>query len=172
MMIKLKRILIAVCATSVLSLPAALEAQGPPGARANGRATEQRRMALEAQVFEKFLDRASKEMALDAGARTQLTELVRGSAQRRRALNQRTMDVHRRLNVAVKTPETPAATFTRLLSEHQALRAEEQKIAEDEQATLRGLLTPRQQAQYLMMWIRLQENARQIQAQRPVGPPR
>ncbi len=156
-------------------------AQGPPGRPGQiarppqpplNRAQAARRDALEAQVLDRFLTRAATEMRIDATQKDQLGVIVRESAQRRRALNQRAMDLNRRLNVATRLADTPEATFARLLEDHEALRREETQIADREQAELRKILPPRQHAHFLTLWMRLQENARQIQAQRPIGPPR
>ncbi len=141
--------------------------QPPPG-RQNA---PPRRDALERQVLMRFLNRASDEMSLDAAKRSQLSDVVHGIAMRRKSLNQRSVELHRKLIVAVKTPETPAATFTRLIEDQQAMRKEEHQIADDEMTELGRVLTPRQQAQYTLLWLRLQENARQIQAIRPAGGP-
>ncbi|MEO5511861.1 MAG: hypothetical protein ABIV28_08000 [Longimicrobiales bacterium] len=130
-----------------------------------------KRDALEAQVLNRFLNRASDDVGLDGAQRTRVGEIVRASGLRRRALNGRSVELHRRFQVAIRTADTPPATFSRLLADHQALRSEEQQIAETEQAELKKVLSPRQQAHFLMLWIRLQENARQIQAQRPGPPP-
>lgn len=142
--------------------------QTPRVPPAPGRAPA-RRDALEAQVLTRFVNRASDEMSLDGTQRTRLIQVVRSSAQRRKALNQRSMELHRRFTQAVRDQATPNDAFTRLLNDQQGLRREEQQIADTEQTELQRFLTPRQQAQFLMLWIRLQDNARQIQTQVPNG---
>lgn len=127
------------------------------------------RDALEAQVLTRFVNRASIEMSLDATQRTRLVQVVRSSAQRRKALNHRSLELHRRFTQAVRDPATPNDAFTRLLSDQQGLRREEQQIADTEQTELQRFLAPRQQAQFLMLWLRLQDNARQIQTRVPNG---
>jgi hypothetical protein len=130
-----------------------------------------RRDALEMQVLNRFVKRASDEISLDGPQRDRLMEVLRNSSARRRQLTQRTNELHRQFQVAIRDPATPQETFARLLADHQQLRRDEQQITDAEQADLRGFLTPRQQAHFLMLWIRLQENARAVQAQMPPGTP-
>ena len=143
-----------------------VSAQGvPPGQRPLAPRAAQRRDALEAQILNKFVNRASQEMSLDQAQRAKLADVVHASAGRRKALNQRTLEMHRRIMDALRNAGTSQDAFTQLLASHRQLRREEQDIAETEQQELQRFLNARQQAQFLMMWIRLQENARQIQAQ-------
>jgi hypothetical protein len=163
--------------TMLCAVPAAAAAQrtppvpGVPRAQQPPARRDAKRDALEAQVLNRFLTRAGDEVGHDAAQRTRVGEIVRASGMRRRALNDRSVELHRRFQVAIRTADTPPATFSRLLADHQALRTEEQQIGESEQVELKKILTPRQQAHFLMLWIRLQENARAIQAQRPGPPP-
>jgi hypothetical protein len=130
----------------------------------------QKRDALAAQVLQRFVNRASQEMQLDANQRTQLATVVRNSAERRNQLNMRTNALHRQFADAIRNQDTAQPEFTQLLNSHAALRREEQQIADDEQKELQKFLTPRQQAHFLMLWIKLQENARAIQSRVPDAP--
>lgn len=162
---------------SFVFLSVTLSAVVQVSAQAPGRMGQQRpprRDLLEAQVLNRFVNRASMDMGLDATQRQHLIDVVRGSAQRRKALNQRSMQLHRQFAVAIRDLDTQQDAFTKMLADHQALRREEQQIADSEQAELQKFLTPRQQVTFLILWIRLQENARQIQMQIPPdgsGPP-
>jgi hypothetical protein len=143
-------------------------APGAPGAQPPGR-PPLRRDALEAQVLTRFAKRASDEMALDGTQRTRLAEVIRSTSTRRKQLNQRSMEMHKRFMQAIRDQATTPEAFTKLLADQQALRHEEQQIADSEMTELQRFLTPRQQAHFLMLWIRLQDNARQIQSQMPNG---
>lgn len=128
-----------------------------------------RRDSLEARVIRRFVERAGGEMALDATQRRRLDEVLQATADRRRLVNQRSADLQRRMNQAVRRPATPAAVFDRLLQEQRTLRVEHQRILDQEQDALGEFLTPRQRAHFQTLWVRLQQDARQIQAQQPDG---
>jgi hypothetical protein len=176
---KILKTIMVLCTSLVALLPFDAGAQGPPprpGAPQRPNAQQQRqaarRDALELQVLNRFVKRTSDEMSLDQGQRTRLLDVVRNSSLKRKQLTQRTNELHRRMAVAIRDQSTSPETFTRLLADHQQLRRDEQQITDAEQNDLRAFLSPRQQALFLMQWIRLQENARAVQAQMgPDGPP-
>jgi hypothetical protein len=167
-------VVLATAAAATAITPMAPSAQvhaqrpGAPGAQPPGR-PPLRRDALEAQVLTRFAKRASDEMALDGTQRTRLAEVIRSTSTRRKQLNQRSMEMHKRFMQAIRDQATTPEAFTKLLADQQALRHEEQQIADSEMTELQRFLTPRQQAHFLMLWIRLQDNARQIQSQMPNG---
>ena len=155
-----------------LMLPPALSAQAPPPpprARAAAQRPAPKRDVLESQILNRFVNHAAQEMALDATQKGQLTQVVRASAVRRKQLNQRANMLNRRMQAAIRDQATSSDAFTRLLADHEQLRRDELQITETEQTELARFLTPRQQAHFLMLWIRLQENARKVQAQVPGG---
>ena len=150
--------------------PASAGAQQRPLDRASPVAAA-RRDSLEMRVIRRFVERAGGEMALDAAQRRRLDEVLQATADRRRQVNQRSADLQRRMNQAVRRPATPAAVFDRLLQEQRTLRVEHQRILDQEQDALGEFLTPRQRAHFQTLWVRLQQDARQIQAQQPDGGP-
>ena len=149
-------------------LPGVAFAQaGPPRQQPPG-PPEGRRDALEAMVLGRFVNRAGTELGLNPMQTRRLGETLKGSALQRRALNQRTMQLRRGLADAVRRPDTQESVFIELLTEQQRLRREEQRILEQEHAQLQQFLSPRQRAHFLLLWARLQDDARQVQA-RPGG---
>lgn len=150
----------------LLAAPAAgqVPGQGPgPGM--------QRRAQLEQQVLQRFVQRASDQLALPAATRPRLAQVIRESSADRRALNQQTMQLRRRMALAVQG-SAEDAEFTRLLEEQRRLREREHELWLREQARLEEILTPRQRAHFTLLWFRLQEEARDLMLQRPPGPPR
>jgi hypothetical protein len=135
-----------------------------PGA---GRAME-RRQQLEEQVLTRFVERAGDELRLDAGRREQLRTHVRNSAAERRQLHRASLELRRRMLQSLNT-QAEDAEFERLLRELRELQDREQSLADRELEQLGAFLTPRQRAHYLLLWMRLQENARALLMQRGRG---
>ena len=161
----MKHALLVLTVLATLSPAGATAQQRPRQAPPDVRAT--RRDTLEALLIRRFVDRAGVEMALDASQRQRLDGVLQATAERRRAVALRSGELQRRLNQAVRRPATPPGAFTQLLREQRALRREQQVIVDQEQDELGRFLTPRQQAHFLTLWVRLQQDARRVQALQP-----
>ena len=137
----------------VLLLPAIASAQAPE---------RQRREQLEAQIVQRFLNHASNELQLDAGSRTRLEQHLRSTAPRRRSLAQNTVQLRGQMLRAVRDDSTPDAEFTRLIAEMTRLRDQEEAMWKADQEALSRILTPRQHARFVVMWIRFNEQVRDM----------
>jgi Spy/CpxP family protein refolding chaperone len=144
-----------------LLLPAVADAQAPE---------RERREQLEAQIVQRFMNHASKELQLDADNRTRLEQHLRQSAPRRRALAQSTVQLRGQMLRAVRDEGTPDAEFTRLISEMTRLRDQEEEMWKSDQEALSRILTPRQHARFVVLWIRFNEQVRDMAMGRG-GPP-
>jgi hypothetical protein len=149
----------------VLLIPALASAQAPE---------KQRREQLEAQIVQRFLNHASNELQLDAGTRTRLEQHLRSTAPRRRNLAQNTVQLRGQMLRAVRDESTADAEFTRLIDEMTRLRNQEEDMWKADQEALSRILTPRQHARFVMMWIRFNEQVRDMAMGRggPPGPGR
>ena len=130
----------------------------------------QRREELEAQIVQRFLDHASVEMKLDANARTRLEQHLRQSAPARRQLAQQTVQLRGQMLRAVRDEATPDTEFSRLINETTRLRDQEEALWKADQEALGRILTPRQHTRFIVMWLRFNEQIRDM-ANRRGGPP-
>lgn len=146
--------------------PAIVSAQAPrPGPQ------QQRREQLEAQIVQRFLDHAAVELKLDTNNRARLEQHLRQSAPRRRNLAQNTARLRGQMVRAVRDEQTPDAEFTRLIAEMTRLRDAEETMWKADQEALSRILTPRQHARFIVMWIRFNDQVRDM-AMRRGGAPR
>lgn len=147
-------------------LPAPVRAQDP----------EARRAQLEAEVFERFLNRTAEELQLDESGRARLEKTLRQAGQRRRELGGQWRDLRQHLIEAVRDSSTSEAEFTRLLNELTALRARDYELWRDEQKALADVLNPRQRAQFAVLFLRFNERLQEMRfrragpGDRPVAP--
>ena len=156
----MKRILLTLCL--VLTGAAAAHGQGPP--------REPRREALQAQIVERFVTNASARMGLDQEARDKLQQYLRDSGKQRRELAIRSAHLRRRMMEGVRDSATSDADLRRLLVETVALRDKEGELFKEEQESLSRFLTPRQQVEFVFMWLRFNDQIRDL-AVRPPGRP-
>lgn len=156
----MNRIFLVLCL--VLSGAAAAFAQGPP--------REPRREALQAQIVQRFVTDASTRMGLDQETRDKLQQYLRDSGKQRRELAVRSAQLRRRMMESVRDSGTSDAELRRLLAETVALRDQESELFKDEQESLSRFLTPRQQVQFVFMWLRFNDQIREM-ALRPPGRP-
>lgn len=172
---------LALIALLLAPLPA-LAQGGPPAARPGGarvpaEVAAARRQQLRQQVFARFMDRASRRLALTAEDRLRVEQvLLRGEAQRA-ALAQEARAVRRALAAAGRDSATPQQEYDRLLKRMTELRTQELALWEREQAELGQVLTPRQRAQLMAMRLELFERVQRMREQRlrtaeRLGPPR
>lgn len=135
----------------------------------------QRREQLETQIAARFLNHVATELQLDADARNRLEQHLRQTAPSRRSLAQKTVELRGTMLRAVREPSTPDAEFTRLISEMTRLRDQEEDMWKSDQESLSRILTPRQHARFVVMWIRFNEQVRDMamrRERRPGGPRR
>jgi Spy/CpxP family protein refolding chaperone len=128
------------------------------------------RAALEAQVLDRFVDRAATALSLSDEQRTRLTGVVQQNAARRRDLAHEAAVARRDLARALRNGRTSDADFSQLLARIDSLRTDEQQLEQDEDAQLRRILNPRQHAQFLVLRARF--NQRVMQLLRSRKPPR
>lgn len=142
--------------------PASALAQGPE---------RERREQLEAQIVQRFLNHASNELQLDGATRTRLEQHLRTTAPRRRALAQHTVQLRGQMLRAVRDETTPDSAFSRLINEMTRLRGLEEEVWRSDQESLSRILTPRQHARFVVMWIRFNEQVRDMAMGRGQGGP-
>jgi hypothetical protein len=131
---------------------------------------KERREELETQIVQRFLNHVAMELQLDGNTRARLEQHLRQTAARRRALAQSTVQLRGQMLRAVRDSSTADAEFTRLIGEMTRLRGQEEDMWRSDQESLRGILTPRQHARFVVMWIRFNEQIRDAAMRRP-GPP-
>jgi hypothetical protein len=147
--------------TPLVAAAQAVDRPAPPA--------QQRRLALEAQIFNRFMNKVSTDMQLDATGRGRLEQHLRQSGQQRRALAQRSAELRRSLVRAVRDPATPDAEIDRILTEFNQLRAREEALWSQDQEALSRLLNPRQRAVFMLQWMQFNERLRDLMQQRPAG---
>ena len=145
-----------------LLLPAVLQAQNPPGGP--------RRAMLQGEVVRRFMNHVSNQLQLDAPTRGKLEQHLRQSGEQRRALAQRSDQLRREAMDAVRDSTTSDAEYRRLLNEMTDLRLKEENLWKEDQLALGRILTPRQQLQFVFMWLRFNEQVRDL-ARPPRGRP-
>jgi hypothetical protein len=129
-------------------------------------AQRERREELEAQIVQRFLNHTASELRLDVGTRTRLEQHLRDSAPRRRALARGTVQLRGQLLRAVRDESTPDAELTRLINEMTRLRTQEEALWKSDQEALSRILTPRQHARFVIMWLRFNEQVRDLAQRR------
>jgi Spy/CpxP family protein refolding chaperone len=144
---------------------------------AQGQQGQARREELESEIAQRFMDRAATELKLDANTRTRLEQHLRQSAPPRRGLAQNTVRLRGELLRAVRDESTTDAEFARLINEMTRLRDQEETMWKSDQEALSRILTPRQHARFIVMWIRFNDQIRDVAAKRgnnlgPGGVPR
>lgn len=155
------------------ALAASLVLPGAAAAQQQWRA-DPRRERLETEVLERFVDRAARELALDADGRDRLGRVLRASAEQRRAIAEESRRLRQELARALREPSTSDGEFERLLDELAALRERELGQWRDEQRALADVLDPRQRAQFLVLAARFQDRVRDVRRRgggQPPGPP-
>jgi len=129
------------------------------------------RARLEAQIFDRFMNRVSRDLQLDANSRTRLERHVRETGQQRRQLAQQSVQLRRRLNQAVQDPNRSDAEIAGLLNEFEQLRTRENELWKNDQNALGQMLTPRQRAVFTLQFMQLNDRIRDLVQQRQGPPP-
>jgi hypothetical protein len=159
----MRRILVAALLL-LASAPAVTQAQQTEQAR---RATlDARRDSLEAEVVRKFVQRLARELELDPDQQAQTVQVLRESGVRRHELSRSSAELRGRMYRAARDTTTSAAEFIRLLAEYDALSSREHDLWRHEQTELARILDPRQRAQFLLSWVRFQDDMREILSRR------
>ena len=126
----------------------------------------QRREELETQIVQRFLDNVASQLQLDESRRGRLEEHLRQTAAGRRLLAQNTVQLRGQLLRAVRDESTSDTEFTRLLGEMTRLRDQEEIMWKADQEALGRILSPRQHARFVMMWLRFNEQVRDMAMRR------
>lgn len=129
----------------------------------------ERREALEAQIAQRFLNHVATELQLDADGRNRLEQHLRQTAARRRALAVEAVQLRGELLRAARDEKTTDAELTRLIEQMTRLRSQEDSLWRSDQEALRRILTPRQHARFILMWIRFNEQVRDAAMRRAGG---
>lgn len=137
----------------------------PAGVLAQERQDE-RRAALEAQVYQRFLDRASQQLGLDGAQRGRLDQVLQATAIQRRGLARKGGELRMELVRALRDPATTEAEFNRLLVELDSLRDREFEVWREEQRALAGVLNPRQRAAFIGLRGRFNERLLELRQRR------
>jgi Spy/CpxP family protein refolding chaperone len=153
----------------LLLLPGWAQAQQSAPDPARRAAMEARRDSLEAAIMARFLDQLGRDLSLEPDQRTQLERALREGALRRRELMRSTGELRGRIHRAVRSSATTDAEFARLLADHESLRQREAEIWRREQEELSRFLTARQRVQFVMHWVRFQDEVRDIIMQQMRG---
>jgi hypothetical protein len=141
-------------------MPAFASAQVPQAQR-------ERREELETLIIQRFLNHTATELELAGESRNRLEQHLRQSAPRRRALAHSTVQLRGQILRAVRDETTSDAEFTRLINETTRLRDQEEALWKSDQEALSRILTPRQHARFVIMWLRFNEQVRDMAMRRP-----
>lgn len=162
----MKRILLVLCL--VVSGATAAHAQGPGR---EGRPREARREALRAEIVQRFVTNASTRMGLDRELRDKLQQHLRDRGRQRHELALRSAQLRQRMMESVRDSATSDADLRQLLAETAALRDREGELFREEQESLSRFLTPRQQVEFVFMWLRFNDQIREMAVRPPGAPP-
>ncbi len=153
------------------SLLFALAASGAAAAAAQQpQMMRPRQQQLEAQVLDRFVGAAARNLGLDGAREARLRQVVQTTATRRRDLARASFAVRRDLAAALQSPGTTDEEFSRLLDRVDDVRRRELRIWIDENAELRSLLSPRQRAAFLAMRARFNDRVMRLRQGRPPRP--
>lgn len=143
-------------------LPAQGRTPGPPNPR------------MRQMIEERFAEHVQTQLNLTEAQSAQVRRILRTSAERRRGMENDERGALQALREQLR-PGVAAQTdsLSRLLDHLTSLRVAQAQAARDELRELGAVLTPVQQAQFLLMRDRIQAAAQGIRMQRrPPGPPR
>jgi Spy/CpxP family protein refolding chaperone len=126
---------------------------------------EARRDSLESELLSRFLEQLDRELSLTAEQRAGMDRILQSGAEQRRSLMRESGALRVRLARSLRDGTTTDAAFNSLLAEHEALRQREGDLWRAEQDELARVLSPRQRTQFVMQWVRFQEQVRTIISQ-------
>lgn len=134
------------------------------------REMKQQRQQLQAMIIQRFMDHVSNELQLDGPTRGRLEQQLRQSGQQRRELARSTADLRNRMMRATRDSSANDAEFRKMLGEMTALRQREEDLWKSDQDELGKILTPRQHARFIFMWLRFNEQVRDAALRPPPRP--
>jgi Spy/CpxP family protein refolding chaperone len=155
----------------LVALGAPLTAQVPQGPG------PQRRAQLEARIHERFMDEVSSRLGLDEGQKERMSATLQQTMETRQSMALRGRQLRQHLVAAVQDSATAMTEIERILREMKELRRQEFELAEREDAVMAEFLTPRQQAEFLVLRTRFNERVQQLRGnmqrrgQGPMRPP-
>lgn len=156
-------------AAMLLFAPLPLAAQRP-GGQGSPPPHPPRREMLQRQVGERFMQGVAAQLKLDAPTRAKLQEHLLKSGEQRRDLAERSQILRIQMVRAARDSATSDAQLRAYLAEAAELKQKEDEIWKSDQAALARILTPRQHVQFVFMWLRLNDQIRDITNRQ--GPPR
>jgi Spy/CpxP family protein refolding chaperone len=154
-----KKLVLLCC--GLLALPGLLLAQNPD---------MDRRQMLQGQIIQRFMDHATTQLKLDQATRAKLEQQLRDSGAKRRELAQSTAQLRRRMMDETRDSTTSEADLKKLLGDMTALRQREEDLWKSDQDALARILTPRQQVRFVFMWLRFNEQVREMALRPPQRP--
>ena len=153
----------AIVSILMLSAPLPLLAQRPGGP------PPQRREMLQQQIGERFMQSLAVQLKLDDATRARLQEQLMKSGEQRRDLAEQSQILRLQMVRAARDSTTTDAQLRAFLAQANELKQREDELWRSDQAALSRILTPRQHVQFVFMWLRLNDQIRDM-AKR--GPPR
>lgn len=159
-------------AAFLVTLAGASDAQDPARRAMQGERGE-REMQLLRMIEERFAGQVQQELALNDEQMVRVRRILTASASRLRQLEGQERGVQQALRHQLR-PGVAAQTdsVVRLLDRLTSLRVEVAQAAGDEIRELGTVLSPVQQAQYVLMRDRLRARAQELRMQRgPMTPP-
>jgi hypothetical protein len=160
-----KKALFAVPLLFLLVLP--LEAQVARGGNRMQAAGPARRMQLQRQVLQRFVEQNSRELGLTAQERGRIEQILLDSNSRRDELFAEAAVLRGRLATAMRDATVTDETLNGILNELVELREREHQVWRREQDELARTLPARKRAQLTLRLLRLQERIREMIEQRP-----
>ena len=139
----------------LLLAPMPLVAQRPGG-------PPHRREMLQQQIGERFMEGVAAQLKLDAPTRAKLQEHLLKSGEQRRDLAERSQILRIQMVRAARDSTTTDAELRKFISDVNALKKSEDDLWRSDQEALSRILTPRQHVQFMFMWLRLNDQIRDI----------
>jgi Spy/CpxP family protein refolding chaperone len=121
-----------------------------------------RREMLQKQIGERFMDGVAAQLKLDAPTRAKLQDHLLKSGEQRRDLAERSQMLRIQMVRAARDSTTSDAELRKFLAEASALKKSEDDIWKADQEALSRILTPRQHVQFVFMWLRLNDQIREV----------
>ena len=126
-----------------------------------------RREQLQKQIGERFMDGVAAQLKLDAPTRARLQEHLLKSGEQRRDLAERSQMLRIQMVRAARDSTTTDAELRKFINDANALKRSEDDIWRADQEALSRILTPRQHVQFMFMWLRLNDQIRDISKRQP-----
>ena len=137
--------------------------------------TEQQQRQLE-ELENRFVERVSEALDLDAAQADQLRGTLRSSREERVDVQRRRAALRRELGRSITQADPDQARIQQLLDQRSALERRQAQIGQEEEARLGEFMTPVQKARFMYLRQRmaqaLRDRARQANQQRPQQRPR